>query len=446
MIIVKIAESLLRKIMQHLVIIGNGISGVTTARHVRKHSNMKITIISAESDFFYSRTALMYIYMGHMKFEHTKPYEDWFWQKNKINLIRGFVTEVNTSQKYLKIQNGNEIKFDILVIATGSKSNKFGWKGQDLPGVQGLYSLQDLKLMEANTKNISRAVIVGGGLIGIEMAEMLLSRNIPITFLVREKFFWDIVLPHEEAKMISRHIAEHGIDLRLSTELKEIEAGSDGNVCRILTNKNELIDCQFVGLTVGVHPNIEFLKNSEISINKGVLVNDYLETNIPNVYAVGDCAEIITPEENQSNRIEQLWYTGKMQAETLAKTICGIRTMYDRGIWYNSAKFLDIEYQTYGFVNNTLRDGEDSFYWEHEDGKYCLRIVYQKDSRAVTGFNVFGIRLRQKICIKWIREEQSIEFVIQHLRKAMFDPEFFRKFESRIVQTFNNLNSRKMAV
>ncbi|MDP4664362.1 MAG: NAD(P)/FAD-dependent oxidoreductase, partial [Salibacteraceae bacterium] len=73
---------------KHVVIIGNGIAGVTCARHIRKRSNAKITIISGETDHFFSRTALMYIYMGHMKYEHTKPYEDWFWEKNRIDLKR----------------------------------------------------------------------------------------------------------------------------------------------------------------------------------------------------------------------------------------------------------------------------------------------------------------------------------------------------------------------
>ena len=73
--------------MEHIVIIGNGISGVTTARHIRKLSDKKITIISAETEHFFSRTALMYVYMGHMKFEHTKPYEDWFWKKNRIDFL-----------------------------------------------------------------------------------------------------------------------------------------------------------------------------------------------------------------------------------------------------------------------------------------------------------------------------------------------------------------------
>jgi len=204
--------------MQNLVIIGNGITGITTARHVRKKSDKKITIISAETDYFFSRTALMYIYMGHMKYEHTKPYEDWFWEKNKIELVRDYVTDINSDQKEIILKSGDVISYDQLVIATGSKSNKFGWPGQDLPGVQGLYSYQDLELLEKNTASIERAVVVGGGLIGIELAEMLASRNIPVTFLVREQNFWDIILPEDEAKLVSRHIFEHGINLRLSTE------------------------------------------------------------------------------------------------------------------------------------------------------------------------------------------------------------------------------------
>ena len=82
--------------MQHIVIIGNGVSGVTLARHVRKLSDHKVSIISAETDYFFSRTALMYVYMGHMKFEHTQPYENWFWKKNRTDLVKGYIEKVDT--------------------------------------------------------------------------------------------------------------------------------------------------------------------------------------------------------------------------------------------------------------------------------------------------------------------------------------------------------------
>ena len=89
---------------RHVVIIGNGISGVTAARHIRKRSDYRITIISAESDYFFSRTALMYVYMGHMKFEHTQPYENWFWKKNRIDLVLDRVEQVDYDNKTLKLE------------------------------------------------------------------------------------------------------------------------------------------------------------------------------------------------------------------------------------------------------------------------------------------------------------------------------------------------------
>ena len=188
--------------MELLVIIGNGIAGITIARNVRKQHDMKITVISSESKYFFARTALMYIYMGHMRFEDTKPYEDWFWEKNRIDLVYAHVDRIDTDNKLLIMNNGETINYDKLVIATGSHTNKFGWPGQDLPGVQGLITLQDLKLLEENTKDIKHAVIIGGGLIGIELAEMLHSRNIHVTFLIREYYYWDNILPKEDSQLI----------------------------------------------------------------------------------------------------------------------------------------------------------------------------------------------------------------------------------------------------
>lgn len=420
---------------QHIVIIGNGISGITAARHIRKHSDHSITVISGESDHFYSRTALMYIYMGHMKYEHTKPYEDWFWKKNRINLVRDLVTKVNTADKSLSLQSGTNISYDKLIIATGSVSNKFNWPGQELSGVQGLYSLQDLESMEKNTVGIKHAVIVGGGLIGIEMAEMLLSRKIKVTFLVREESFWSNVLPREEAELITRHIQSHHVDLRLQTELKEI-TGENGTVTSIVTNKGEKIDCEFVGLTVGVSPNISFLNGSGINTKRGVLVNKYLETNVEDVYAIGDCVER-TYELAGRRNIEQVWYTGRMMGEVIAQTICGNKTEYNPGPWFNSAKFFDIEYQTYGVVHNTLPENETDFYWEHENGMKCIHLVWNKTSKEFKGINTFGIRMRHVCFDKWLRKKRDIQYVIEHLKEANFDPEFFVRHEDEMVASFN---------
>ena len=427
--------------MEHIVIIGNGISGITAARHIRKLSDKRITVISAETDYFFSRTALMYVYMGHMKFEHTQPYEPWFWKKNRIQLVKAFVKNVNHQDKLLELQEGQSISYDKLIIATGSKPNKFGWPGQDLKGVQGLYSKQDLDGVEKyapDNKTCKRAVIVGGGLIGIELAEMLRTRNIPVTFLVRENSFWNGVLPAGESQMINEHILEHHIDLKLATNLTEIIPDENGRAKAIKTDKDETIECDFVGLTAGVSPNVDLLKNSGIDIGRGVKVNRLLETNITDIYAIGDCAE---QHEAIGNRrpIEAVWYTGRMMGETVAQTICGNKTEYKPGHWFNSAKFLDVEYQTYGWVfsERSKKDSEKHFHWRHPNEKICITVAYHSDTNKFLGINTFGIRMRHEIFDRWLTEERNVEYVMEYLKDANFDPEFYTNYEENIIQKFN---------
>lgn len=430
-----------------VVILGNGISGVTCARYLRKLSDCDITLVSDESDEFFSRTALMYIYMGHMRAQDTRPYEPWFWEKNRIERVRARIQRVDFQEKKLFSDDDRTLGYDKLVLALGSQSNKFGWPGQDLDGVHGLYHLQDLAAMEKHSAGLNRAVIVGGGLIGVEMAEMFHSRHIPVTFLVREKEFWNNILPPEEAAMVSRHLREHQIDLRLEEELKEILPDASGQKCgSVVTKSGETIPCGFVGLTVGVSPNIGFLKNTALETNRGILVDEYLRTNLPDVYAIGDCAELRQPHLGR-RPIEAVWYTGRMMGETVAHNIATkSRQSYDPGIWFNSAKFFDIEYQVYGDIRAQLLDSQLTLYWEHPEGKKSIRINYEQESGAVVGFNLMGVRYRHEVCERWIRDKAHIEAVLQRLGLANFDPEFFPQHERELVVLYNLQSGRSLGL
>lgn len=461
----------------HIVILGNGISGVSCARYIRKLSDHDITIVSDESDEFFSRTALMYIYMGHMRLRDTMPYEPWFWEKNRIQRVRARIESIDYQEKKLISTDGKTLTYDKLVLALGSQSNKFGWPGQDLDGVHGLYHLQDLEAMERHSEALlqspinhstsnptkNRAVIVGGGLIGVEMAEMFHSRGIPVTFLVREKQFWNNILPLEEAKMVSRHLLEHHIDLRLETELNEIQADGTGKKCAaIVTSTGETIPCGFVGLTVGVSPNIGFLKNTPLETNKGILVDEQLQTNVPDVYAIGDCAELRKPQPGR-RAIEAVWYTGRMMGETAAYNLIGEnrnsptenRKSYNPGIWFNSAKFFDIEYQVYGDIRPQLPENQSSVYWEHPNGKKSIRIQFEYPSSdksmpgkagRVVGFNLMGVRYRHEVCEKWIREKADIETVLQNLGLANFDPEFSKQYEAELLAIYNHQTGKNLSL
>ena len=420
-----------------IIIIGNGIAGTTLARNIRKNSTHPILIISKESDYFFSRTALMYVYMGHLKWEHLEPYEKGFWQQNNINLLKAEVTQIKPQEKIIALANGQHLSYNSLVLATGSTPNKFGWKGQDLEGVQGLYTKQDLEQLTANTPNIKQAVVVGGGLIGIELAEMLHSRGIGVTFLVREDSFWNKVISPHEGDMIEKHILAHGIDLKMSTNLLEIVANEKGQATAIITDQGETLPCQMVGLTAGVRPNIDFLKNSDLEMNRGILVDQHLATNLPDIYAIGDCAELRAPLPHR-NAIEAVWYVGRMMGETLAQSLTGNLSPYTPGHWFNSAKFFDIEYQTYGQISPLATQEENHFCWKHPEKNCMVRLAYHPKSRLFLGINTFGIRMRHEVFDQWLNDQATIETVMENLSQANFDPEFYTQYEPQIIAEWQN--------
>ena len=422
---------------RRIVIIGNGIAGITTARYVRKRdTDAQIIVISGETDHFFSRTALMYIYMGHMTYENTKPYEDRFWDDNRIELVRAWVREVQPEQKRIVFEDGADLSFDVLVLATGSKSNKFGWPGQDLPGVQGLYSYQDLEAMERNTREIQRGVVVGGGLIGVETAEMLHSRGIPTTMLVREASWMQNAFPADESAMINKEIRDHGIDLQLSTELERIEAGPDGRVQSVVTKDGRTIECGFVALTIGVSPNIDFLRASPIELDRGVLVDAQLQTSHEGIYAAGDCVQLREPVPGR-RPVEPIWYCGRAMGQCLAATICGEPTPYCQATWFNSAKFFDLEWQVYGNVPARLPEDQDTLYWEHPTRHKAIRVNFKRTDQTVTGFQTMGIRYRHETCHQWLEQSTPLPEVMAQLGAANFDPEFFTEHEADLVAVYN---------
>src|SRR5690606_1839088 len=158
-------------------------------------------------------------------------------------------------------------------------------------------------------------------------------------------------------------------------------------------------------VSIGVEPNISFLENSRLYYKRGVVVNSFLQTSDPDIYAIGDCAEIDQPATGRKP-IEAVWYTAKKMGEIAAKNICGFQEIYEPGVWYNSSKFFDMEYQAYGDVTKDEDNGFCGFYWQHKSAQKCIRF-FTNENQQITGISSLGIRLRQSVSEQWITGKKT---------------------------------------
>ena len=428
-----------------LVILGNGIAGTTAARHARKADpDVEITMVSDESDVPYARTALMYPPMGVLRREHLKLYEDAFWPKNRIGLVRARATAIDAraATRQVMLEGEEPLPFDALILATGSRPRFAGWPGQDLPGVRGFYGLPDLDALEAAIPGLvergERAVIVGGGLIGVELAEVLHARGVAVTHLVRDLHYWGGILPAEESQLVAQHIRSRGIDLRAETELAEIRG--TGRVEAIVATSGETIPCGYVGVGIGVAANVEVLEGSGIETNRGILVDRFQRAGEPRVFAAGDCCEHREPPPGRPPT-EPIWYTAREQG-----AIAGLNAVahlagqplrpYAPGVFFNSAKFFDLEYQVYGRITPDLPSGEKSFFWQ--GGEHALRFQYaDTKERPVVGVTALGVRIRQSVCTRWIENGTPLAEAVAHTGHAEFDPELHRQVGRAVVKAYN---------
>ena len=161
------------------------------------------------------------------------------------------------------------------------------------------------------------------------------------------------------------------------------------------------------------------------------MVDEFLQTEDNDIYAIGDCAELKNPPPGR-RPIEAVWYTGRMMGETVAQTLSGNPKKYTPGHWFNSAKFFDIEYQTYGQVNPIVKEDEGQFYWQKAGENKAIRLAYRKSTLQLLGINAMGIRLRHEICDQWLKQEATVSQVIADFAQANFDPEFFPTYELEI--------------
>ncbi len=419
-----------------VVIIGNGIAGSSAASALRQRSDCSIAMISDEEKLPFARTALMYIFMGQVTKNDTELYPETYWKNNNIDLIYEKVVSLDRGNKAVQLSSGETVQYDTLVLATGSKPVLPHLDGIESQQVHKLYHSSDLEKMTRHFQgDIRKGMIVGGGLIGIELAEMWLSRGIDVTLLIREKCFWTSGLPPAESQMVQQYLSKKGIKFITESTLSSLHFEQQ-KLSAIGTSQGSIVPCDALGIAIGVEPNVGDLRSSGLVINRGIVVNEYLKTSDESIYAAGDCVEF-QGSDNGIKKSEAVWYVAKKMGEAVAKNIAGETKPFERGLWYNSARFLDLDYQIYGVMEINNAGLSNALYWQHPAGDKSLRLAIDDDNRLV-GILAIGLRLRQAQCEKWLLEKNTLKEVIDQLPAAHFESEFSKNFMKEIGLHFKN--------
>jgi NADPH-dependent 2,4-dienoyl-CoA reductase/sulfur reductase-like enzyme len=278
--------------MVHYVIIGNGVAGTKAATTIRGlDATAEITILSADDEPFYLRPKLADFVTGLILEPELAGKHPAFYSRNKLNLrLNTPVLALDTTKRQVKLANGSSVPYDSLLIATGASPAKPAFPGSDLDGVVTLKTLADAQALKSRLYNGKIAVVVGEGILGLEMARACGEAGAEVTYLVRGERFWPEMLDDDGAALVERRLQDKNIVLRTSSGVSEA-LGSDGRLRYINLSDGATVPADLLCMGNGLVPDIDFLQGSGVATGRGVIVDDALATNAPNVYAAGDAAE-----------------------------------------------------------------------------------------------------------------------------------------------------------
>lgn len=358
-----------------VIIIGGGIAGTSCAEELRKLARaVEITIISEEETPLYSRVLLPHYLKGLVPRERVfLKTEEWY-AENKIEKLSGLrVEKVDFKNFFVATSGGRELPFDKLVIASGRYTRDLSDYRR---GVSYLWTLDDADhlLQLIAEQNQSAAVgVYGGGLIACEFLNIFKHFGFEITVAFRGPHFWSRVLDEESGELINQHLKKQGVKVVFQADFFELK--SEKELEGFVTNKGEFA-CQILGVGVGLEPELSFLVDSDLEIKKGIITDERTETNLANVYAIGDVAEIFDLHSGQ-HRLMGTWTAAQAQGRVAAQNIIGRSIKFDH-ISVSSMKLLGLDVI---FLGDTDRAWADEIVVERKDNG--ITQVFYKNKKAI---------------------------------------------------------------
>lgn len=380
---------------QRLVVIGNGMAGISTVEQIIKLGGAyDITVFGSEPHPNYNRIMLSYVLEGSKTVDDI-VLNDWNWYKeNDIKLHTGTtVTKIDEENKVVVAENGLTVPYDRVIIATGSNPFILPVPGSNKEGVVGFRDIADCNEMLAAAKKYKKAAVIGGGLLGLEAAKGLVNLGMDVTVVHLMNDLMERQLDHTASAMLQAELESQGIKFAMGKQTAELLG--EERVTGLRFSDGTELEAGFVVMAVGIKPNIAVAKASGITVNRGIVVNDYLQTSMEHVYAVGEC------DEHRGvcyGLVAPLFEQGMV----LAKHLCGVETKpYEGSVVSTKLKISGVDVFSAG---EFIEGPEHTVIAAKDEWKKTYKKILLKNN-VIVGAVLFGDVTESAALQKLIKQE-----------------------------------------
>lgn len=331
------------------VIVGSGIAGLAAAEAIRaRDPRARIAMVSAEAHDFYSRPGLAYLLRGDLPEKQLTVRNRDDVRALALDRVAANVERVLCPEHELLLDDGERLAYDRLLLATGAVAVPAPFPGGDLYGVVKLDSLDDVRHIIGQSGRGRTAVVVGGGITALELVEGLRARGMTVHYFLRGTRYMADVLDETESDIVLHRLREEGVTVHLNTQIKQAVARRN-RVAGVETQAGKTIACDVVGVAIGVRPRADLARQAGLKVDRGVIVNAYLQTSAADVFAAGDVAEAFDPASGKTT-LDVLWPTAMTQGRIAGANMTGAGLAYTKGVPFNVTQMTGLKVTIIGAV------------------------------------------------------------------------------------------------
>jgi NAD(P)H-nitrite reductase large subunit len=392
------------------VILGDGIAGSSAAETLREEDpDASITVVTDEGEALYNRILIKEYAKGKLPEAPISIHEeDWYAERDIDLELNTHVVDVDPEAHELVTHDGEPIEYDKLLIATGGTPNQLPVDNADAAGIHHFWTFEDARAINEHASEADTGVVVGAGLLGIDLAAVCGAQDVDANYLMRGDCWWRYALSEEGAEIIHDGLREMGVTPVFQSGVDHFDVDDDGEVEAAVDPDGERFEADFVGVAIGLDFNTEFMQDTGLETDDGIVVDEYMQTNLEDVYAAGDITryyDTIIDEQAQNGS----WGSAKEQGQTAAKNMAADDEA-EAFRWVSSYSITHFEFPFLSFGHPT----EGERYLEASYGEGEWRRLAIKNGQIIGGV-LIGDLAPQSAYKQLIREERVVDGIEDEL-------------------------------